>query len=313
MDRRNGERELAAALRALKERGGLSYQELGQRVFISSSTLHRYCTGKGVPGDYDIVVRVARECGAEPAELNDLLRYWEAATREESDPAAAGSRAAVPAAPAPPAVSVAPVPPGPGRRTGRRSRTTRLVLAGVLALVVLSAAVASAPDGRGSAPAGRGPEAGQPVPVGADGWAQGPSPVAPELFGVTMNSFSGVMPSFRVGTVRLWDSETRWSQLEPERGEFDWSTLDRLLDGAERQDLPTVFVFGAAPPWAAPNGRKAAYREDPAPHRRTTWPTGTPSCARWCGMRVTASTRTNPGSRPITGTTTTAPWRRSLR
>lgn len=100
MDGPEAGRELAAALRRLKERGGLGYQELGQRVFISGSTLHRYCTGKGVPGDYGLVVRIARECGAEPAELNDLLRFWEAATGE-----GAAGIGAPGTAPAPPAVT----------------------------------------------------------------------------------------------------------------------------------------------------------------------------------------------------------------
>lgn len=275
-------RELATALRGLKDRSGLSYQELGQRVFVSSSTLHRYCTGKSVPTEYDLVVRVARECGAEPAELNDLLRYWEAATGEGTDP---GSPTATPAAPAVPGTP--PPPGGPGRRTSRRSRSVRLVLAGVLALVLLGAAVASAPDRHRP----RGPEGGFPAPVGAASWAQAPSAVAPEMFGVTMNSFSGVMPSFRVGTVRLWDSETRWSQLEPARDEFDWSTLDRLLDGAERQGLPTVFVFGGTPGWAAPDGRKAAYREDSRaapPDDLADWDTFVRALVRHAGDRIDA-------------------------
>ncbi|WP_063757776.1 helix-turn-helix domain-containing protein [Streptomyces fulvoviolaceus] len=220
MNRRAEGRELATALRGLKDRSGLSYQVLGQRIFISGSTLHRYCTGQGVPGDYDIVLRFAKECGAEPAELNDLLRYWEAATEEGTDP-------------------------GP-----------------------LTA-----------------------VPAGAESWSQAPLPVAPEMFGVTMNSFSGVMPSFRVGTVRLWDSETRWSQLEPRRGEFDWTTLDRLLDGAERQGLSTVFVLGGTPGWAAPDGRRAAYREDSRaapPDDLADWDAFVRAVVRHAGGRIDA-------------------------
>ncbi|MDQ0601550.1 hypothetical protein QF037_005895 [Streptomyces canus] len=216
-------RELATALRALKDRSGLSYRVLGQRIFIGGSTLHRYCTGRGVPGGYDIVLRFAKECGAEPAELNDLLRYWEAATEQAAD---SGLPAAVSA-----------------------------------------------------------------VPAGAESWAQAPLPVAREMFGVTMNSFSGVMPSFRVGAVRLWDSETRWSQLEPARGVFDFSTLDRLLDGAERQGLPVTFVFGGTPGWAAPDGRKAAYREDcraAPPDDLADWDAFVHAVVRHAGHRIDA-------------------------
>ncbi|WP_055554002.1 helix-turn-helix domain-containing protein [Streptomyces kanamyceticus] len=82
----DGVRELAAALAALKERSGLSYQELGRRVFTSRSTLHRYCTGRAAPGDYGLLVRIAEECGAGPEELNELLRHWRTATGREQPP-----------------------------------------------------------------------------------------------------------------------------------------------------------------------------------------------------------------------------------
>lgn len=217
-------RELATALRGLKARSGLSYQVLGRRIFVSGSTLHRYCTGQAVPGDYDIVLRFAKECGARPAELNDLLRYWEAAT------------------------------------------------------------------GQGPAEV-RDPGPLTSAPVGAESWSQAPLPAAPEMFGVTMNSFSGDMPAFRVGAVRLWDSETRWSQLEPARGVFDFATLDRLLDGAERHGLPVTFVFGGTPGWAAPNGRKAAYREDcraAPPDDLADWDAFVHAVLRHAGHRIDA-------------------------
>ncbi|GGV69098.1 hypothetical protein GCM10010277_78970 [Streptomyces longisporoflavus] len=254
-----GERDLAAALLGLKERSGLSYQQLGCRVFISSSTLHRYCSGKGVPGDFGLVLRIARECGADPAELNELLRRWEAVTGEGR-----GELGSL-TAPAPAAGSPEPAPargvPHPVR-SRRASRFRRLARTLGMALLVLGTAIASTPHGTGRdllpKPAGTSPV---PAPAAAASWARPPAPVDPELFGVTMNSYSGAMPSFRVGALRLWDSETRWSQLEPRRGEFDWTTLDRLLDGAGRQGLPSLFVFGGTPAWAAPDARKAAYPE----------------------------------------------------
>ncbi|MGE6737112.1 helix-turn-helix domain-containing protein, partial [Streptomyces sp. NPDC059900] len=238
----DGEGDLAAALLGLKERSGLSYQQLGSRVFTSSSTLHRYCSGKGVPGDFDLVLRIARECGADPSELSELLRRWEAVTGE--GPTEPGSHTAL----APPPSAIPPAAGSPQRtpapvvlhpvRSRRASRFRRLALFLGMALFVLTTAIASTPHGFDSDP--------EPVPTGADrvpalaaaaSWARPPAPVDPELFGVTMNSYSGAMPSFRVGALRLWDSETRWSQLEPRRGEFDWTTLDRLLEGAGRQGL----------------------------------------------------------------------------
>ncbi|MCI3223417.1 helix-turn-helix domain-containing protein [Streptomyces sp. NP-1717] len=235
--------ELAEVLAGLKERSGLSYQELGRRVFTSSSTLHRYCNGKGTPADFDLVVRIAKECGADAEELNTLLGCWKTATGE--------GRAEGPVqAPAEARAEVLSEVP---TRKGPPLWGLRLLLAGVMALVVLGTAVASAPFEPAVLPVA--------APVGSTSWTQTPRPVDPELFGVTMNSFSGAMPSFRTGALRLWDSETRWAQLEPAKGEYDWSTLDRLLDGAEREGLPTMFVFGATPSWAAPDARKAAYPE----------------------------------------------------
>ncbi|WP_063776799.1 helix-turn-helix domain-containing protein [Streptomyces viridochromogenes] len=285
MNRADAAKELAAALGELKQRSGLSYQELSQRVFMSSSTLHRYCNGKGVPGDYDAVVRMAKECGAAPGELNDLLRYWKAATGEEPDPGSTSAAEVPGARPVFLAASDrAPVDPATSHsQAGRRSPGTRLALAVALAVIVLVSAVASNPRKAGTAPG--------PTPVGATSWTQAPTPVSPELFGVTMNSSSGAMPSFRAGALRLWDSETRWAQLDPDRGEFDWSTLDRLLDGAEQAGLPTLFVFGGTPAWAAPNRRKAAYPDGSRaapPDDLNDWDTFVRALVRHAGDRIDA-------------------------
>ena len=242
-------------LAGLKERSGLSYQELGRRVFASSSTLHRYCNGKGTPGEYDLVARIAKECGADADELNKLLRCWRAATAQGQDPGSAS--AAVDPGQSPVAGTVfaaAPTVIATDVLARRQPRLgMRFVLAAVMTLVVLCTAVASTPY--------QAATVAVPAPVGSTSWARTPTPVEPELFGVTMNSSSGTMPSFRTGALRLWDSETRWAQVEPARGEYDWSTLDRLLYGAEQKGLPTLFVFGGTPSWAAPDARKAAYPE----------------------------------------------------
>ncbi|MEU0412910.1 helix-turn-helix domain-containing protein [Streptomyces griseorubiginosus] len=73
---------LAAQLRALKERSGLSYDALAQRAGISRSSLHRYCAGSSVPQDYGVVHRIATACGAASAELRELHRLWALADAE---------------------------------------------------------------------------------------------------------------------------------------------------------------------------------------------------------------------------------------
>jgi hypothetical protein len=109
------------------------------------------------------------------------------------------------------------------------------------------------------------PFASPPSPAAQ--WVSGPAwtlpeaPVPRSLFGVTLNSATGAMPAFRVGAVRLWDSETRWAQIQPRRGEFDWSVLDRHVTGAERAGLPVLFVLGGTPEWASPLGPPAPYAD----------------------------------------------------
>ncbi|WP_205660506.1 helix-turn-helix domain-containing protein [Amycolatopsis antarctica] len=231
---------LADLLLALKERSGLSYSELARRTYTSSSTLHRYCLGKGVPGDYQSVAKIAQECGASDDELHELLLRWRRAT---------GPATERPAEPEP-AAEISAVPPDAPVR--RRSRLpVAVALAAVLALL---AATSSAPR---SAP---GDPASVQVPTGHP-WVNDPSPVPTEFFGVTMNSTSGTMPAFRVGSVRFWDSRTRWANLQPHRDAYDWATLDRLVEGARRAGLPSMFTLGGTPEWAAPNAPKGVYRD----------------------------------------------------
>lgn len=71
-----GAGEFAALLRELKDRSGLSYGALSKRLHMSTSTLHRYCSGAAVPTDYAPVERFARACRATPPELVELHRRW---------------------------------------------------------------------------------------------------------------------------------------------------------------------------------------------------------------------------------------------
>ncbi|WP_018547792.1 helix-turn-helix domain-containing protein [Streptomyces sp. LaPpAH-108] len=68
--------EFAALLRDLKQRSGLSYEALAKRAHMSTSTLHRYCKGEGVPADYAALSRFAHLCKATPEELVELHRRW---------------------------------------------------------------------------------------------------------------------------------------------------------------------------------------------------------------------------------------------
>lgn len=60
----------------LKERSGRGYDRLGKEAGISGSSLHRYCSGLGVPTDYRVVHSFAKVCGASAEELRELHRLW---------------------------------------------------------------------------------------------------------------------------------------------------------------------------------------------------------------------------------------------
>ncbi|EXU90214.1 hypothetical protein P354_17455 [Streptomyces noursei PD-1] len=71
-----GAGDLAALLRELKERSGLSYGALAKRLHMSTSTLHRYVNGTAVPTEFAPVERFARACRAAPEELVEVHRRW---------------------------------------------------------------------------------------------------------------------------------------------------------------------------------------------------------------------------------------------
>ncbi|SED33880.1 Helix-turn-helix domain-containing protein [Streptomyces sp. 2131.1] len=172
--------EFAALLKKLKDRSGRSYGVLAGRLHVSTSTLHRYCNGDAVPGEFAPVERFARLCGATADELVEIHRRWiladaargrgKAETAVAGTVAAAESDAPVPAPPVEPEpepVSAEPEPapedpepdpvrvapaPAPSSRWRRASARTRVLLAAaaVVALTVPTAVVVDQLKGTGS-------------------------------------------------------------------------------------------------------------------------------------------------------------------
>jgi transcriptional regulator with XRE-family HTH domain len=201
--------QLAAVLRQLKERSGLSYGVLAGKLHVSTSTLHRYCNGDAVPAEFSSVERLARLCGAQREELIDLHRRWILADearrrgRAGAETAAAAAREAVPeTAPAaareavpetavtadgparPPAAEEPELPPATGESAeaappGTSSRRKRLVVAlaaaAVVALAVPVAVVASNTGDSGDPEASAGGPAGAVAPTGAASRSASPS------------------------------------------------------------------------------------------------------------------------------------------
>jgi hypothetical protein len=242
---------LGDLLEQMKQRSKFSYAELARKTFTSSSTLHRYCAGRSVPPDAAIVTRIVMACGANQRELREALQAWLVADGERRQgPASAVmeySKGDAVRAAEPPAIPRA-------ARPARRRRYRGVGLLATLAVLLTATTSASVPP-----PAGK--DATRQQWITGPSWARAPMPVKSTFFGVTIASDLGEMPSFKTGAVRFWDSETRWAAIQPRRGEFDWTPLDRLVAGANHYGLPTLFVLGGTPEWAAPTARKAPYED----------------------------------------------------
>ncbi|WP_406148023.1 helix-turn-helix domain-containing protein [Streptomyces sp. NBC_01012] len=100
--------DFAALLGELKERSGLSYGALAQKLHMSTSTVHRYCNGEAVPHDYAPVERFARVCRASSDELMALHRKWILADEAKRRGTRKGEAAAVDGAVASEAVASEP-------------------------------------------------------------------------------------------------------------------------------------------------------------------------------------------------------------
>ncbi|MEU9116026.1 helix-turn-helix domain-containing protein [Streptomyces sp. NPDC048483] len=270
--------QLAELLEELKERSGRTYTALAHRTGLSRSTLHRYCQGTTVPGSFSAVERVARVCGARPAELDRLYRLWSRASVEAVEGAEAAEEDPAGEVTDEPGTEDAPAaPPTPERGSAPAPRPVRSRLgAGALLLALVVTAVAGAvlywgsgdkgargKSGTNSASAGSGSAGGATAGQRPKGplWSITARPVPPEFFGVTLNTDTGAMPGFRTGAVRLWESETRWGSIEPRRRHYDWSVLDRMVEAAEQKGLPVLFTVSGTPLWAAPGGRKSGYSD----------------------------------------------------
>ena len=61
-------------------------------------------------------------------------------------------------------------------------------------------------------------------------------------------------PAARFGTLRLWDSGTSWTSLEPVQGVWNWEPLDTWVAAAEQHGVQDILLtLGQTPPWASTN------------------------------------------------------------
>jgi len=61
-------------------------------------------------------------------------------------------------------------------------------------------------------------------------------------------------PTAKFGTLRLWDSGTSWTSLEPLKGVWNWQPLDTWVAAAEQHGVQDILLtLGQTPPWASSN------------------------------------------------------------
>jgi hypothetical protein len=80
-------------------------------------------------------------------------------------------------------------------------------------------------------------------------------------FGMHYNQIAdGVSwPDAPVGHVRLWDTGTMWPQIQPARGSWDFSRLDKAVANARRHGARISLVLGQSPAWASSRPTESAF------------------------------------------------------
>lgn len=101
---------------------------------------------------------------------------------------------------------------------------------------------------------------GPMIPANAD------EPVPASLFGVHVNKLGTKgtpgthqnWPEPNPGLVRLWDSKTRWFDLEPEDDKWNWFRMDEYLDWVEKHNpsAKIIYTLGQTPQWASANPKQ---------------------------------------------------------
>ena len=68
-------------------------------------------------------------------------------------------------------------------------------------------------------------------------------------------------PTAKFGTLRLWDSGTSWTSLEPLKGVWNWQPLDTWVAAAEQHGVRDILLtLGQTPPWASTQSRRRQLR-----------------------------------------------------
>jgi hypothetical protein len=82
----------------------------------------------------------------------------------------------------------------------------------------------------------------------------GPTAAVPaDYFGMTENGAAAwsPWPEVSFGTLRMWDTGTRWSQINTSRGYYNWSKTDKVVNLVLSNGKDVIYTFGGTPTWAS--------------------------------------------------------------
>lgn len=76
--------------------------------------------------------------------------------------------------------------------------------------------------------------------------------IPPQFFGLHFRRDKIAWPPIPFGSLRLWDTDTRWQQLNPSPGQFRWAVLDDYLRTAREHGVTEVMLtLSSTPQWAS--------------------------------------------------------------
>ncbi len=116
------------------------------------------------------------------------------------------------------------------------------VLWWLLALLILGGSFLYAPLSMAEAPSDAGGHERKgivtPDPIGND-------------FQALITHWYTKWPTIPFSTIRMWDTGTFWSELNPGPGQYDWTVLDGWLSAAQMNHATITFTLGMTPQWAS--------------------------------------------------------------
>ena len=70
-----------------------------------------------------------------------------------------------------------------------------------------------------------------------------------EMFGLHVkNEQYGVWPSISFGSLRLWDNDVAWSNIETAPGVYNWTNLDNAINNARAKGVTDIMYVIAGTP-----------------------------------------------------------------